>query len=111
MLCTGCETNRLLVWRVKLAFLNWALIDHADLFIGADSAPVVLPQQSKRRSFVFLWRDGSCILASHWTDIIQFWAKLSAVPTNGTRLDRNKKYLSVIPAEDIYRRDGKNTAA
>lgn len=50
----GCETKPVTGLAGKTRFPELgALIDHADLFIGVDSAPVILPQQSKRRSFVF----------------------------------------------------------
>ncbi len=48
-----------------------------------------------------------CILASRTDDIIQFWAgNYQPMPERRKNLIVIK-YLSVIPAEDIYRRDGK----
>lgn len=57
----GCETKPVTGLAGKTRFPELgALIGHADLFIGVDSALVILPQQSKRRSFAFSARRIMC---------------------------------------------------
>ncbi len=57
----GCETKPVTGLAGKTRFPELgALIDHADLFIGVDSALVILPQQSKRRLFAFSARRIMC---------------------------------------------------
>lgn len=78
-----------------------ALIDHAELFIGVDSAPGHIAAAVKT-PVICLFGATDHVFWRPWTDnIIQFWAgNYQAMPPR-SQLDRNKKYLSVIPAADV----------
>lgn len=78
-----------------------ALIDHAVLFIGVDSAPGHIAAAVKT-PVICLFGATDHVFWRPWTeDIIQFWAgNYQAMPPR-SQLDRNKKYMSVIPAADV----------
>ncbi|MGP3593814.1 lipopolysaccharide core heptosyltransferase RfaQ [Vagococcus sp. WN89Y] len=78
-----------------------ALIDHALLFIGVDSAPGHIAAAVKT-PVICLFGATDHIFWRPWTDnIIQFWAGNYQTMPPRSQLDRNKKYLSVIPPEDV----------
>lgn len=78
-----------------------ALIDHAVLFIGVDSAPGHIAA-AVHTPVICLFGATDHIFWRPWTDdIIQFWAGNYQTMPPRSQLDRNKKYLSVIPAEDV----------
>ena len=78
-----------------------ALIDHADLFIGVDSAPGHIAAAVKT-PIICLFGATDHVFWRPWSDnIIQFWAGSYQPMPVRDELDRNKKYMSVIPAEDV----------
>lgn len=78
-----------------------ALIDHADLFIGVDSAPAHIAA-AVNTPVICLFGATDHVFWRPWTEnIIQFWAGDYQAMPKRHELDRNKKYLSVIPAEDV----------
>jgi len=78
-----------------------ALIDHAALFIGVDSAPGHIAA-AVDTPIICLFGATDHIFWKPWSkDIIQLWAgDYQPMPPRAQR-DRNKKYLSVIPAADV----------
>ncbi|HAT3903859.1 lipopolysaccharide core heptosyltransferase RfaQ [Citrobacter koseri] len=78
-----------------------ALIDHAELFIGVDSAPGHIAAAVKT-PLICLFGATNHIFWRPWSNnIIQFWAgDYRPMPTR-EQYDRNEMYLSVIPAEDV----------
>ena len=86
----------------KLSFPQLAaLIDHADLFIGVDSAPGHIAA-AVDTPLVCLFGATNHIFWRPWSDnMIQFWAGDYQPMPARAQLDRNKKYLSIIPAEDV----------
>lgn len=78
-----------------------ALIDHAALFIGVDSAPMHIAAAVKT-PIICLFGATDHVFWRPWSDnAIQFRASdYQAMPPR-SELDRNKKYLSVIPAADV----------
>ncbi|GIP87673.1 TPA: lipopolysaccharide core heptosyltransferase RfaQ [Escherichia coli] len=98
----GCETKPITGLAGKTRFPELgALIDHAVLFIGVDSAPGHIAAAVKT-PVISLFGATDHVFWRPWTEnIIQFWAgNYQKMPTRH-ELDRNKKYLSVIPAEDV----------
>ncbi|WP_130100331.1 lipopolysaccharide core heptosyltransferase RfaQ [Siccibacter turicensis] len=78
-----------------------ALIDHAALFIGVDSAPMHIAAAVKT-PIVCLFGATDHVFWRPWSDnAIQFWAGNYQAMPKRSELDRNKKYLSVIPAADV----------
>lgn len=78
-----------------------ALIAHAALFIGVDSAPGHIAAAVKT-PIICLFGATDHVFWRPWSDnIIQFWAGNYQPMPARSQLDRNKKYLSVIPAEDV----------
>lgn len=78
-----------------------SLIDHALLFIGVDSAPGHIAA-AVNTPVICLFGATDHIFWRPWTDkIIQFWAGNYETMPPRSQLDRNKKYLSVIPATDV----------
>lgn len=98
----GCGTRPVTGLAGKTSFPELgALIDHADLFIGVDSAPGHIAAAVKT-PVICLFGATDHIFWRPWTDnIIQFWAGDYQPMPNRYELDRNKRYLSVIPAEDV----------
>ncbi|MGO3413192.1 MAG: lipopolysaccharide core heptosyltransferase RfaQ [Kluyvera intermedia] len=78
-----------------------ALIDHAILFIGVDSAPGHIAAAVKT-PLICLFGATDHKFWRPWSDnMIQFWAgDYRPMPPRAER-DRNEMYLSVIPAEDV----------
>ena len=98
----GCRTKPITGLAGKTRFPELgALIDHAVLFIGVDSAPGHIAAAVKT-PVISLFGATDHVFWRPWTEnIIQFWAgNYQKMPTRH-ELDRNKKYLSVIPAEDV----------
>ncbi|EPO3256346.1 lipopolysaccharide core heptosyltransferase RfaQ [Escherichia coli] len=98
----GCQTKPITGLAGKTRFPELgALIDHAVLFIGVDSAPGHIAAAVKT-PVISLFGATDHVFWRPWTEnIIQFWAgNYQKMPTRH-ELDRNKKYLSVIPAEDV----------
>lgn len=98
----GCEIRPVTGLAGKTRFPELgALIDHADLFIGVDSAPGHIAAAVKT-PVICLFGATDHIFWRPWSDnIIQFWAGDYAPMPPRKELDRNQKYLSVIPAEDV----------
>lgn len=78
-----------------------ALIDDASLFIGVDSAPMHIAAAVKT-PIICLFGATDHVFWRPWSDnAVQFWAgDYNAMPPREER-DRNKRYLSVIPASDV----------
>lgn len=78
-----------------------ALMSHAILFIGVDSAPMHIAA-ALRIPIICLFGATDHQYWKPWSkDVIQFWAgNYEKMPKRNER-DRNKKYLSIIPAKDI----------
>ncbi|MCT4709902.1 lipopolysaccharide core heptosyltransferase RfaQ [Enterobacteriaceae bacterium H11S18] len=101
-IASGCERKPVIGLAGKTRFPELgALIDHAMLFIGVDSAPGHIAAAVKT-PIICLFGATDHIFWCPWSDnIIQFWAgNYQAMPAR-SELDRNKKYLSVIPAADV----------
>jgi len=98
----GCKTQPVTGLAGKTRFPELgALIDHAALFIGVDSAPGHIAAAVKT-PVICLFGATDHVFWRPWTDdIIQFWAGDYQPMPKRHELDRNKKYLSVIPAEDV----------
>ena len=98
----GCKTAPITALAGKLTFPELAaLIDHAALFIGVDSAPGHIAA-AVDTPLVCLFGATNHIFWRPWSDnMIQFWAGDYEPMPERAQLDRNKKYLSVIPAEDV----------
>lgn len=80
-----------------------ALIDRAALFIGVDSAPMHIAAAVKT-PIICLFGATDHVFWRPWSNnAIQFWAGNYQAMPKRNELDRNKKYLSVIPAEDVIR--------
>ncbi len=80
-----------------------ALITHAALFIGVDSAPMHIAAAVKT-PIICLFGATNHIFWRPWSDnMVQFWAgDYEDMPTRN-ELDRTKKYLSIIPASDVIK--------
>ncbi len=78
-----------------------ALIDHAQLFPGVDSAPAHIAA-AVNTPLISLFGATDHIFWRPWSNnMIQFWAgDYREMPTRDQR-DRNEMYLSVIPAADV----------
>ncbi|MBJ3815180.1 lipopolysaccharide core heptosyltransferase RfaQ [Shimwellia pseudoproteus] len=78
-----------------------ALIDHAALFIGVDSAPGHIAA-AVHTPIISLFGATDHVFWRPWSDDqIQFWAgDYQPMPPREQR-DRNKTYMSVIPAQDV----------
>ena len=98
----GCERPPVTALAGKMTFPELgALIDHAALFIGVDSAPGHIAAAVKT-PLIALFGATNHIFWRPWSDnMIQFWAgDYRPMPPREQR-DRNEMYLSVIPAEDV----------
>lgn len=80
-----------------------ALIQHAALFVGVDSAPMHIAA-AVHTPIICLFGATDHIAWRPWTNnMILLWAgNYQAMPSRDN-LDRSKKYLSVIPAEDVIK--------
>ena len=98
----GCETPPVTALAGKVTFPELgALIDHAQLFIGVDSAPAHIAA-AVNTPLISLFGATDHIFWRPWSNnMIQFWAgDYREMPTRDQR-DRNEMYLSVIPAADV----------
>ncbi len=78
-----------------------ALIAHAALFIGVDSAPMHIAAAVKT-PIICLFGATNHIFWRPWSEnVVQFWAGDYEPMPPREELDRNKRYLSVIPASDV----------
>ncbi|MEH5099206.1 lipopolysaccharide core heptosyltransferase RfaQ [Atlantibacter hermannii] len=98
----GCKTPPVTALAGKLSFPELgALIDHADLFIGVDSAPGHIAA-AVDTPLICLFGATDHNFWRPWSKrMIQFWAgDYRPMPAREQR-DRNEMYLSVIPASDV----------
>lgn len=98
----GCKRPPVTALAGKVSFPELgALIDHAALFIGVDSAPGHIAAAVKT-PLICLFGATNHIFWRPWSNnMIQFWAgDYQPMPPREQR-DRNKMYLAVIPAEDV----------
>lgn len=98
----GCQHKPVTALAGKTRFPELAaLIDHAALFIGVDSAPMHIAAAVKT-PIVCLFGATDHVFWRPWSDkAIQLWAgDYEPMPERKDR-DRSKKYLSVIPAQDV----------
>ncbi|HAU5608504.1 lipopolysaccharide core heptosyltransferase RfaQ [Citrobacter koseri] len=98
----GCQTAPVTALAGKMSFPELgAVIDHAQLFIGVDSAPGHIAA-AVDTPLICLFGATDHIFWRPWSkNMIQFWAgDYRPMPPREQR-DRNEMYLSVIPAEDI----------
>lgn len=103
-IANGCRTKPVIELAGKTTFPELgALIAHAALFIGVDSAPMHIAA-AVNTPIVCLFGATNHIFWRPWTDnAVQFWAgDYEAMPPRD-ELDRNKKYLSIIPASDVIK--------
>ncbi|MBN4866469.1 MULTISPECIES: lipopolysaccharide core heptosyltransferase RfaQ [Providencia] len=103
-IANGCRTKPVTELAGKTTFPELgALIAHAALFIGVDSAPMHIAA-AVNTPIVCLFGATNHIFWRPWTDnAVQFWAgDYEAMPPRD-ELDRNKKYLSIIPASDVIK--------
>ncbi|QKJ89059.1 Lipopolysaccharide heptosyltransferase III [Paramixta manurensis] len=101
-IATGCKTAPVTALAGKTSFPELgALIDHADLFIGVDSAPGHIAA-AVNTPIICLFGATDHVFWRPWSkNMIQFWAgDYQPMPPREQR-DRNKRYLSVIPATDV----------
>lgn len=98
----GCRITPVTALAGKTQFPELAaLIDHAALFIGVDSAPMHIAAAVKT-PIVCLFGATDRVYWRPWTEnAIQLWAGDYQPMPARKNLDRNKKYLSVIPAGDV----------
>ncbi|WP_279049899.1 lipopolysaccharide core heptosyltransferase RfaQ [Cedecea davisae] len=98
----GCQQPPVVALAGKTSFPELgALIDHAALFIGVDSAPGHIAAAVKT-PVISLFGATDHVYWRPWTEqITQFWAGNYQPMPPRAQLDRNKKYMSVIPAEDV----------
>lgn len=97
-----CKTQPITELAGKTHFLELgALIKHASLFIGVDSAPGHIAA-AVNTPIISLFGATNHIFWRPWADnMIQLWAgDYQPMPTR-EQLDRNKSYLSAIPADDV----------
>lgn len=101
-IANGCKQPPVTALAGKVTFPELgALIDHAALFIGVDSAPGHIAAAVKT-PLIALFGATDHIFWRPWSDnMIQFWAgDYRPMPPREQR-DRNEMYLSAIPAEDV----------
>ncbi|MDM2844649.1 lipopolysaccharide core heptosyltransferase RfaQ [Citrobacter sp. Cpo090] len=98
----GCKLSPVTALAGKTTFPELAaLIDHAALFIGVDSAPMHISAAVKT-PIICLFGATDHIAWRPWAEnVTLLWAgNYQPVPPR-ERLDRSYKYPSVIPAEDV----------
>ncbi len=80
-----------------------ALIAHAVLFIGVDSAPIHIAA-AVNTPIICLFGATNHIAWRPWSkNVVQFWSgDYQPVPARN-KLDRTKRYLSIIPASDVIK--------
>ncbi|WP_273838813.1 lipopolysaccharide core heptosyltransferase RfaQ [Providencia rettgeri] len=103
-IANGCQTKPVIELAGKTTFPELgALIAHAALFIGVDSAPMHIAA-AVNTPIVCLFGATNHIFWRPWTDnAVQFWAGDYEKMPPRDELDRNKKYLSIIPASDVIK--------
>lgn len=97
-----CQTTPITAFAGKTSFPELAaLIDHAALFIGVDSAPMHIAAAVKT-PIICLFGATDHKFWRPWSDnVILFWAGEYQLMPDRNDLDRNRRYLSCIPADDI----------
>lgn len=101
-IASGCKQPPITALAGNVSFPELgALIDHAVLFIGVDSAPGHIAAAVKT-PLIALFGATDHIFWRPWSDnMIQFWAgDYRPMPPREQR-NRNEMYLSVIPAADV----------
>nr|WP_277395985.1 lipopolysaccharide core heptosyltransferase RfaQ [Providencia stuartii] len=101
-IASHCQTKPITELAGKTTFPELgALIAHAALFIGVDSAPMHIAA-AVNTPIVCLFGATNNVFWRPWSDnVVQFWAgDYEAMPPR-EKLDRTKKYLSIIPASDV----------
>lgn len=101
-IASACATRPVTALAGKTRFPELAaLIDHAALFIGVDSAPMHIAAAVKTK-IIALFGATDHIAWRPWSDdAVVLWAgSYQPMPTRD-QLDRNRRYLSVIPAEEV----------
>ena len=101
-IASGCKQPPITALAGNVSFPELgALIDHAALFIGVDSAPGHIAAAVKT-PLIALFGATDHIFWRPWSDnMIQFWAgDYRPMPPREQR-NRNEMYLSVIPAADV----------
>lgn len=103
-IANGCQTKPVVELAGKTTFPELgALIAHAALFIGVDSAPMHIAA-AVNTPIVCLFGATNHIFWRPWTEnAVQFWAGDYETMPPRDELDRNKKYLSIIPASDVIK--------
>lgn len=98
----GCKTQPVTALAGKVTFPELgALIDHAELFIGVDSAPGHIAAAVDTPLICLFGATDHNFWRPWSNNMIQFWAgDYRAMPPREQR-DRNEMYLSVIPASDV----------
>ena len=101
-IAAGCKVRPITELAGKTSFPELgALIAHAALFIGVDSAPMHIAA-AVDTPIVCLFGATNNIFWRPWTEnAIQFWAGDYEPMPPREELDRNKRYLSIIPASDV----------
>ncbi|UNH27248.1 lipopolysaccharide core heptosyltransferase RfaQ [Moellerella wisconsensis] len=101
-IANNCEIAPVTALAGKTSFAELgALISHAALFIGVDSAPMHIAA-AVNTPIICLFGATDHIFWRPWSDnVIQFWAgDYESMPPRSER-DRTKRYLSIIPASDV----------
>ncbi|MCW2257065.1 heptosyltransferase-3 [Providencia alcalifaciens] len=103
-IASNCKTKPITELAGKTSFPELgALIAHAALFIGVDSAPMHIAAAVKT-PIVCLFGATNNVFWRPWSDNVeQFWAGDYEPMPPREELDRNKKYLSIIPASDVIK--------
>ena len=98
----GCLMPPITALAGKLTFPELAaLIDHAKLFLGVDSAPGHIAA-ALGTPMICLFGATNHVFWRPWSNnLIQFWAGDYQPMPSREQLDRGKMYLSVIPAGDV----------
>lgn len=103
-IASHCKTKPIIELAGKTTFTELgALIAHAALFIGVDSAPMHIAA-AVNTPIICLFGATNHIFWRPWSEnVVQFWAGDYEPMPPRDELDRNKKYLSIIPASDIIK--------
>lgn len=103
-IASGCKVKPITELAGKTSFPELgALIAHAALFIGVDSAPMHIAAAVKT-PIVCLFGATNYVFWRPWSDNAElFWAGDYEPMPPRDALDRSKKYLSIIPASDVIK--------
>ncbi|MEQ4667359.1 lipopolysaccharide core heptosyltransferase RfaQ [Providencia rettgeri] len=103
-IANGCQTTPVTELAGKTSFPELgALIAHAALFIGVDSAPMHIAAAVKT-PIVCLFGATNHVFWRPWSEnSMQFWAGDYEPMPPRDELDRSKKYLSIVPASDVIK--------